>query len=107
VSREREPAERATTLRQAIAEALRRSSLTALELSAEVKLSTKELADHLTHLERSLRSGGERLVIEPAVCRGCGHAFEGRSRHARPSRCPKCKSERISAPRFSITSAGP
>ena len=102
MSREPEPAQRNETIRQAIAQRLRERALTALEISGEVRIPAKAVLEHLTHLERSLAATGERLVVEPATCRACGRAFLGRSRYTRPSRCPECKSERISSPRFSL-----
>jgi predicted Zn-ribbon and HTH transcriptional regulator len=98
-------AERSTTVRDAIASALRQATLTAQQLSAEVSVQEREVAAHLTHLERSLRHGGERLLVLPPRCIKCGFVFEDRARRSKPSRCPSCKSERIEPPRFSITGA--
>ncbi len=94
------PGERALTLRRAIALALRGRSLDAREISTEVRIPEREVAEHLAHLERSLAAHGERLVVEPPSCKRCGHQFDPRLR--RPSRCPECKGERISAPRFRV-----
>lgn len=104
--RDSEPKERGETLRQALARALRAGPRTAHELSAEVRIPEREVAAHLEHLERSLASTAERLEVEPAVCKACGYRFEERGRFGRPSRCPKCKSERLGAPRFCIQPAG-
>jgi predicted Zn-ribbon and HTH transcriptional regulator len=101
-----EPKPRAETLRQALTAALRERPQTARELSGAVRIAEREVLDHLAHLERSLAAAGEQLVIEPARCKSCGFAFEARARHGRPSRCPECRSERISTPRFSIVRAG-
>ena len=54
------------------------------------------------HIDRSLARTGERLVVEPAVCQECGFGFKKREKKTRPSRCPKCQSERITAPRFRV-----
>jgi transcriptional regulator len=71
------------------------------ELSRELSLSEKDLVPLLDKLEQ--RSGqGAPLSIEPARCIGCGFEFRGRSRAAKPSRCPECRSERIAPPRFWI-----
>jgi predicted Zn-ribbon and HTH transcriptional regulator len=42
--------------------------------------------------------------VEAAGCDACGFTFEGReARHFyAPSRCPRCRSERIRDPRISI-----
>jgi hypothetical protein len=106
VSPPTEPKERVETLRQALVVALRERPQTARELSGVVRIAEREVVDHLTHLERSLSSAGEVLVIEPACCKSCGFSFDARVRHGRPSRCPECRSERISSPRFSVIRAG-
>lgn len=99
----RAPAERGETLRQSIAAALRGHTLSAREISEVVRISEREVAEHLAHLERSLAAAGERLEVEPASCKACGFTFDARVGRGRPSRCPKCKSERLSAPRYRVT----
>ena len=84
-------------LRQALAGA---APKTLKELSRELSLSEKELVPLLDKLERSSGQGRAGLCIEPARCIGCGFEFKGRSRAAKPSRCPECRSERIAPPRF-------
>jgi hypothetical protein len=96
------PPERSSTAREAIAAALREGTLTARDISARVGISEREVAEHLPHLERSLAHGEERLIVVPPACVKCGFVFEQRERHSKPSRCPKCKSERVAPPRFTI-----
>lgn len=98
----RAPSERGETVRQSIAAALRGPALSAREISEIVRIPEREVGEHLTHLARSLAAEGARLEIEPPGCKACGFVFEARV--GRPSRCPKCKSERLSAPRFRIPS---
>ena len=90
------------TPRQALRDALREGVWSAHELSVEVRLSEKDVASHLEHLQRSLGRGDERLVVTPAVCLGCGFEFRKREKLGRPGRCPSCRSGRIDPPRFSI-----
>lgn len=90
------------TLRERIRALLRRGPATARDVSREVGIQEKEVPDHLGHLQRSARAHGERLVLEPAECLECGFAFTRRARYRRPSRCPRCRSARISLPRFWI-----
>jgi predicted Zn-ribbon and HTH transcriptional regulator len=90
------------TVRQRIAEALRAGPATAKDLSRQVGISEHEVAGHLEHLARSLRARGERLVMEPPVCLDCGFAFPGRERTTRPSRCPRCRSRRLTLPEFRV-----
>ena len=94
--------ERTRTVREAIREELLRGTATARELSERVSIREKDVAEHLEHLEKSLRARGERLVVEPATCIACGYAFARRSRLTRPGSCPECGSTRIDPPAFRI-----
>jgi predicted Zn-ribbon and HTH transcriptional regulator len=91
------------TVRQRIADLLRADALTAHELSQRAGVAEREVAEHLRHLEQTLKQGSERLVTTPPHCIKCGFSFDARRKHTRPSRCPQCKSERLSPPRFRIT----
>ncbi len=94
-----EPPARSATLRKQIAEVLRGACLDARAISALVSAREREVVDHLTHLAQSRHV---ELTVLPADCLGCGFVFDGRTRLARPSRCPRCKGERLRAPRFSL-----
>jgi transcriptional regulator len=72
------------------------------ELSRELGVSEKLLPDALDKLRRTLERCGERLCMEPPRCLVCGVALEARTRAKRPSRCPHCRSERLTRPRFWI-----
>jgi predicted Zn-ribbon and HTH transcriptional regulator len=93
---------RGETVRQAIREALSGASLSAHEISEVVGIKEREVAAHLASIERSAKHHGERLVVEPARCEPCGFVFQNREKLTAPSRCPKCKSERIHPPRFRL-----
>jgi predicted Zn-ribbon and HTH transcriptional regulator len=95
------------TIRSALRATLREGPLTARELSARVGIGEKEVAEHLEHLARSLRHSGECLLVEPARCLACGFVFKGRTRLARPSKCPACRSQRLRPAQFQITGKGP
>lgn len=99
---EKGPPERSATAREALLGVLREGTFSMRELSQRGSLSEREVAEHLPHLERSLRAHGERLVVEAARCLACGFDFSRRARFAPPSRCPACKSERIASPRFRV-----
>jgi predicted Zn-ribbon and HTH transcriptional regulator len=90
------------TVRDRIRAALELRPHTSLQLSQAVGIPQGEVAGHLEHLARSLPHQGLALVVDPACCVACGYAFEDRRRLGRPSRCPRCKSERIEPPRFSV-----
>lgn len=93
---------RTQTLRQALLALLREGPRTTFELSRLARLREKEVATHLEHVTRSLRHGDERLVVTPAMCRGCGFVFRDRRRLTRPSGCPRCRAETVEAPRFHV-----
>jgi predicted Zn-ribbon and HTH transcriptional regulator len=78
--------------------------LTAKDLSGLVGISEKDVADHLVHLEMSLKAQGLRLDVLPASCIGCGFTFRERKRFTRPGSCPRCRSTRIDPPAFRVTS---
>jgi predicted Zn-ribbon and HTH transcriptional regulator len=91
------------TLPRALREALRGAEPKGLdELSRELGVSEKELPDALEKLSRSLKHAGEKLCQTPPRCVACNFEFEARSRARRPSRCPRCSSERLTKPRFRI-----
>lgn len=94
--------ERGETPRAAIRAALLGRPLTAREISVRVSLREKDVAEHLEHLERSLRREGERMIVEPAKCLACGFEFKSRGRMTTPGSCPECRSERIAPPSFRI-----
>ena len=94
--------ESSSTVRERIAEALRAAQLTAHEISQRASVEEREIAAHLKHLDLSLVHGGEQLRTCAPHCIKCGFEFVNRERHSRPSRCPRCKSERISPPSFKI-----
>jgi transcriptional regulator len=96
--------ERQATIRSALREALRDGPFTARELSARLGIPEKDVGHHLEHLTRSLRQTGDRLEVEPSRCLACGFTFKDRARLSRPSRCPRCKGERLSSARYRIIS---
>ena len=87
-------------MRKEIAKALERDSLDLREVSKLFGIKEKEVLDHITHIEKSAYHRG--FTVEPASCEQCGFSFKKRTRLSTPGRCPLCKSERISPPRFRI-----
>ena len=102
------PHARNATLRQSLREVLLAGGATARDLSRSVGIPERDVAEHMGHLERSLRRSGERLVVEPSACLSCGFTFTKRERHryTRPGRCPACHGGRISLPVFRIERTG-
>ena len=96
--------EETKTIRHQIRALLEGGPLTAKEISyfIFIRRPEKEIANHLEHLRKSLRSEGRRLSQVPAECRGCGFVFRKRDRLKAPSRCPVCKGEALSDPSFRV-----
>jgi len=96
------------TLRQRLMETLRAGDASFEGLCYSLRVRRRELEAELRHVERTARTGGERLVVTPAACEKCGFVFRGRSlRHLQPpGRCPECKSERIADPLFRLEANG-
>lgn len=91
------------TLPQALREALRSPQPKGTaELSRELGVPEKELPDALEKLKKSLARSGEALHQMAPRCVACEFEFEARTRTRRPSRCPRCGSERVTKPRFWI-----
>jgi predicted Zn-ribbon and HTH transcriptional regulator len=99
-----------TTIREKIIEVLKTTSE---PLAAEdiirilgVDISVRDVYEHLIHVAKSVRSrsqGREVLLMEPPVCKKCGYVFKDLDKPKKPSKCPRCKSEWISPPRFIIS----
>ncbi len=94
----------AKTTRQEITDELLSGLRTIRDLSQTLGISEKEVITHLPHVRQSAKHKGYEFVIEPSKCLKCGFIFEHRERWAKPSRCPKCKEEKITTPIFRLTS---
>ena len=90
------------TIRQQLIALLSEGEYGVRDLSQMLGIPEKEVYPHLSHIARSVASKKRKLKIEPARCFECGFVFEERKRFTKPSRCPRCKGERIEAPRYKI-----
>jgi len=91
------------TPRQYLMDLLTGSSHSSYELAALLGVPERDIEHHLLHIVKSLaRDRTRRFMLEPSTCHDCGYVFRERTRLTRPSRCPRCRSEAISAPRFTI-----
>jgi len=93
------------TIRQALKALLQEGAYSALELSQLLSIPEKEVYDHLEHLARA-PGAGLRFQLIPAVCRHCGYIFTKRQRLTMPSRCPVCRRQSITRPRFVLEAIG-
>lgn len=96
------PMERSDTVRHEIIKRLEGVTFSAKEISAAVRISEKEVYEHMEHILRSMSNKERQLKITPAECKKCGFVFSKRKRLKKPGRCPICKAETIHEPLFSI-----
>ena len=90
------------TTRQEIIALLTEEAFGAKDISRLLSLPEKAVFDHLSHIGRSVSAQKKKLVILPARCLACDFTFRSRTRYTRPGRCPRCRSGRISEPKFRI-----
>ena len=96
------PVERRETVRQNIVSTLEGKTLSAKDISADVRVSEKEIYEHLEHIHRTMNKREYTLIITPAECKKCGFVFRKRDRLTKPGKCPVCRSELIQDPLFSV-----
>ena len=91
------------TVRQRIIELISGTRLSSHQLAQLLGIAERQVEYHLTHVVKTLaHNRSQRFVLDPSVCRDCGFIFRDRTRLTRPSRCPICHSEGITAPRYGI-----
>lgn len=64
-----------------------------------------KLLEDIGHAAKTLKrqSGGKfQLLMRAPFCRSCGYVFKDLEKARIPSKCPKCKSERIAPPAFML-----
>jgi predicted Zn-ribbon and HTH transcriptional regulator len=95
------------TPRQRIIDLLTGTRLSSHQLAQMLGIAERQVEDHLTHVVKSLaRDKIRRFILEPSRCRDCEFTFRDRRRLTRPSRCPICRSEDITPPRYGIEPVG-
>lgn len=102
-----EPLQRSETVREILERVLRDGSASSKDLSSAARISEKDVAEHLSHLAKSLKAKGGKPITEPSTCIACGYAFTDRKRFTKPGACPKCRSTRIDPPSFRIEEVTP
>ncbi|HDD26411.1 MAG TPA: transcriptional regulator [Acidilobales archaeon] len=98
------------TIRERIIELLisTKEPLDVRDIATYLGLDLREadiIYDHLRHAAKTIRrlsEGRLQLVMQPPYCLNCGYVFKDLDRPRKPSKCPKCKSQRIAPPRFKI-----
>ena len=95
------------TARQRMLELLEEQELSARSLAELLSIPVREVEDHLTHLVKTVRRHSDKqFLLMPSQCQDCGFVFGQRTRLTQPSRCPQCRSEFISPPRYRILDKG-
>jgi len=97
------------TLRKKIIKVLQESNqpLNKEEILEILNIDIKKRGDirvyeHLRHIAKTISKGQKQLIMIPPRCKNCGYIFRQVRKIKEPSRCPKCKSERIEPPKFKI-----
>ncbi len=98
------------TLRERIIKILldAKEPLSVGEIASLLGLNPREkrlVYDALNHIAKTIRRKTHhklQLVMVPPICRNCGYVFKDLDKPRKPSKCPRCKSERILEPRFKI-----
>jgi predicted Zn-ribbon and HTH transcriptional regulator len=98
------PLERNETIRRNIIALLEGNTLSPREISVDVRISEREVYEHLEHIQRSVLKSGHSFIVHPPECRKCGFVFRKREKLKKPGRCPVCRNESITEPFFAIRS---
>lgn len=100
----RPPIVREETIRKSIVDLIEVQSLSAKEISGTVRISEKEVYEHLKHIQKSISQKNRKIKITAPICKHCGFEFKKRERLKKPGKCPICKSETIKEASFFIQS---
>ncbi|MGD9209918.1 MAG: transcriptional regulator, partial [Desulfobacteraceae bacterium] len=68
------------TIRQKIYILLQEDKQDARSLSQQLRISEKEILEHLSHVSQTARKRGQKLIITSSSCLSCGFIFKGRNR---------------------------
>jgi hypothetical protein len=95
------------TPRQRIIDMITGTRLSSHQLAQMLGIRERQVEEHLTHVVKTIaRDKAKRFTLDPAFCRDCDFVFRDRRRLTSPSRCPLCRSEAITAPRYGIDRVG-
>lgn len=96
------------TPRQRIIDLLTGTRLSSYQLAQMLGIPERQVEEHLPHVVKTLaRDKTTKFILDPAHCQDCDFVFRDRTKLTRPSRCPQCRSEDISAPRYGVEPAAP
>ncbi len=92
------------TTRQEIIKLLEQFPCTLRDISQVLRISEKEVVNHLPYISKSLKPKNKKLIVTPYRCCNCNYHFEERIKYKKPGKCPKCRMERIEPAQFGINS---
>lgn len=99
---------RERTPRQRIIDLLAGARLSSFQLAQMLGIPERQVEDHLPHVVKTIaRDKTRTFILNPARCQDCDFVFRDRTKLTRPSRCPQCRSEDITAPRYGIDPSAP
>jgi len=88
------------TRRTWLKEELSKGFVSLQELAYSSGLDLKDLVEDFHHVKLSAEREGLRVEVKPPRCKGCGFVFEERVK--KPSKCPRCRHERVEPAKFRI-----
>ena len=88
------------TRRKVIQEMLEEKQCSIKEVASTYGISLKHAQNEIKHIVKSAKC--KYLNIVHAKCLSCNFIFSKRTRLNKPSRCPRCKSERLTSPLFQL-----
>lgn len=88
------------TRRIEIEDILSKNNISLQDIANIYRVELKEILEDVDHIKKSIKP--KKLVMTPAQCRNCGFIFKERSKIKTPSKCPRCRHERIKACLFTI-----
>ena len=97
---------RERTPRQRLVDLLTGARLSSFQLAQMLGIPERQVEDHLPHVVKTIaRDKAKKFILDPARCQDCDFVFRDRTKLTRPSRCPQCRSEDITAPRYGVDQA--
>ena len=90
------------TIRKEIISILSEHECSLRQISQILRIKEKDVLHHLEHIKKTVSARKNKLIILPATCLECDYIFKDRKKLHKPGRCPRCKKERITEPRYYI-----
>lgn len=88
--------------REELIEKMKKFEGTEVDFARIMNKSQSGIEEDIEHIRTSLRNNSEYLLmIKPATCLLCNYFFSN-SKAKAPSKCPKCRGEKIQLPYFKI-----